>query len=195
MRPSTNPERLSERTVTMIAATDASYRGEKAIAAGILFDGWTADRPSVKICELIRTAEPYRPGFFFKRELPCLLEVLDRLRGRFETVIVDGYVWLGPDGKPGLGAHLFEALGRNVVVIGVAKSSFRGSSHAVRVFRGAARRPLYVTAVGIDQEAAARNILMMHGPHRIPALLKMTDRLSRGCAAIARDEIRTEEQG
>lgn len=65
----------------------------------------------------------------------------------------------------------------------------------MRVFRGAARRPLYVTAVGIDQEAAARNILMMHGPHRIPALLKMTDRLSRGCAAIARDEIRTEEQG
>ena len=33
------------------------------------------------------------------------------------VIVVDGYVWL-PDGRPGLGAHLYESLARCAAVVG-----------------------------------------------------------------------------
>lgn len=45
--------------------------------------------------------------------------------------------------------------------------------------RGTSRSPLYVTAAGMDATEAARHIAEMHGPHRIPTLLKRIDRLCR----------------
>ena len=101
------------------------------------------------------------------------------MKDRVETIIVDGYVWLGPENRPGLGAHLYEALGKQVPVIGVAKSMFRGATNAEAVLRGRSRRPLYVTAAGMDPVIAAKNIQGMHGPHRIPTLLKRVDQLCR----------------
>lgn len=65
-------------------------------------------------------------------------------------------------------------------VVGVAKTAFKGSSFAVPVLRGSATRPLYVTAAGMDPEMAAGRVRAMHGPHRVPTLLKEVDRLSRG---------------
>jgi deoxyribonuclease V len=60
--------------------------------------------------------------------------------GRVDLLIIDGYVHLNPHGRPGLGAHLHAWLG--VRVIGVAKTSFHTASHAIKVRRGQARRPL-----------------------------------------------------
>ena len=40
-------------------------------------------------------------------------------------------------------------------------------------------RPLYVSAVGVDLVNAADNIRRMHGPHRLPTLLKQVDGLCR----------------
>ena len=59
-----------------------------------------------------------------------------------------------------------------VPVIGVAKSMFRGATNAEAVLRGRSRRPLYVTAAGMDPVIAARNIQGMHGPHpeELPAV-------------------------
>jgi deoxyribonuclease V len=51
------------------------------------------------------------------------LAVLGKVRKPLDQIIVDGFVSLGD--KPGLGMHLWEALGRRVAVIGVAKSHFR----------------------------------------------------------------------
>src|SRR5262249_51167089 len=60
---------------------------------------------------------PYQPGQFFARELPALRAVLADA-GPLALVVVDGYVDLDPEGRPGLGAHLHEQIG--VSVIGVA---------------------------------------------------------------------------
>jgi deoxyribonuclease V len=110
--------------------------------------------------------------------LPCLLAVLGKVGVLVETVVVDGYVWLSRDAKPGLGAHLYESLGRTIPVIGVAKTQFL-SAPAACVKRGHSDKPLFVTAAGIDLEMAARYIEGMHGEHRLPTLLRRVDRLCR----------------
>ena len=103
------------------------------------------------------------------------------------TVVVDGYVTLDEHGTPGLGGHLHAALGERVAVIGVAKTSFRGSGFATPVLRGTSARPLWVTAMGTAVEPAARRVAAMHGEHRIPTLLGLVDREEPAvCCARAR---------
>ena len=63
-------------------------------------------------------------------------------------------------------------------MIGVAKTAFAGAP-AVPVVRGDSARPLYVTAAGLDPQLAARHLAAMHGPHRLPTLLKRVDTLAR----------------
>ena len=121
--------------------------------------------------------EPYEPGLFFRRELPATRAVLDGVED-LDLLIVDGYVDLDPEGRPGLGARLHEETG--VPVIGVAKTAFRSATHAAAVHRGVAKRPLYVTAAGLGVEEAARLVAAMAGPHRLPDALRRVDHLSRG---------------
>lgn len=164
----------------MIAALDVYYRETFALLACVLFEKWTSDMPVKEVQERIEKVEPYEPGSFYLRELPCLLKVLSRLKDGLAAVIIDGYVWLGPENRPGLGARLYEALDRNTPVIGVAKSPFKGALNAQRVLRGKSARPLYITSAGMEPVEAARKIAGMHGSHRIPTLLRRVDRLCRG---------------
>jgi deoxyribonuclease V len=163
----------------MIAAVDVCYSETGATAGGVLFTHWTSEQPARELQVFIEQVQPYEPGSFYKRELPCLLELLEPVNDRVETIIVDGYVWLGPENRPGLGAHLYETLGEQTPVIGVAKSIFGGATNAEAVLRGRSKRPLFVTAAGMDPLIAANNIQGMHGPHRIPTLLKRVDQLCR----------------
>lgn len=162
----------------MLACLDVSYRGESALAAVVLFLAWTDSQPVREGTAHIQPVAPYLPGEFYKRELPCLLAVLAQVTEPLETVVIDGYVWLSQEGKPGLGAHLYQALGKTIPVIGVAKTVFRGAP-AAEVFRGQARRPLYVSAAGLAPDIAAGYIQSMHGTTRIPTLLKRVDSLCR----------------
>jgi deoxyribonuclease V len=163
----------------MIACVDVDYRDGGAVVACVLFRAWDdADSAGVYV-ERIARVEPYQPGQFYRRELPCLLRVLGRVSGPLEAVVVDGYVWLRDECTPGLGAHLYEALGRTVPVVGVAKTRFASAGAAEEVLRGGSRRPLYVSAAGLDQQTAARHVQAMHGPFRIPTLLRRVDQLCR----------------
>lgn len=164
----------------MIVAVDVYYGHCNAVAAAVLFNEWTSEREAAHVCEPVEQVEAYRPGFFFERELPGVLKVLSRVTVPLLAIVVDGYVWLGADEQPGLGGHLYAALDKTIAVIGVAKSSFLQSSNAVPVCRGVSRKPLYVTAAGMDRIRAAAHIASMHGLHRIPTLLKRVDALSRG---------------
>ncbi len=163
----------------MLACVDVAYRDEEAVAACVLFHDWADAVTAEERVQRVRPVEPYQPGQFYRRELPPLLAVLGPVRDRLRAVVVDGYVWLDDAGTPGLGARLHEALGRGVPVIGVAKTRYAGAVTARPVCRGGSRRPLYVTAAGIDPETAAREIERMHGPFRIPTLLRRADQLSR----------------
>ncbi len=162
----------------MLACLDVDYRPDETVAACVLFQDWEEATEAGHLVEHGPAAEPYEPGQFYRREMPHLLKVLAAVHEPLEAVIIDGYVWLGPD-KPGLGAHLYEALGRRLPVIGVAKTAFHSSRVAVPVLRGQSRRPLFVTAVGLDAHHAAECVRRMYGPSRLPTLLSRVDRLCR----------------
>ena len=166
-----------------IAFLDVHYKGSGACAACVLAESWKSQLPSRSYVVEIETVEPYESGNFFRRELPCLLSVLRLLPSLPELVVVDGYVWLSPNHRPGLGAYLYDALGRRTPVVGIAKSAFAGAdicSTAAHVFRGSSRKPLFVTAIGMDLEVAEQCVQQMHGKHRIAEMVRIADRLSRG---------------
>ncbi len=168
----------------MFLVTDTQHVADRAATAGVLFDDWTAGKA---VREVIHAsagpASAYVPGRLHLRELPGIVELLGQLDAAPDAIVIDAYVWLDAAGKPGLGAHLYEATGRRTAVIGVAKSAFAGATHAIAVTRGGSRRPLYVTAAGVDPARAAQWVVAMHGAHRIPTLLKRADRLCRDALA------------
>jgi deoxyribonuclease V len=72
-------------------------------------------------------------------------------------------------------------------VIGIAKSAFAGAescAFVVPVLRGTSKRPLYVTAAGIEVGAAAQRVRGMAGKYRIPDLARMADRLASSSSAV-----------
>jgi deoxyribonuclease V len=163
----------------MILATDVDYRRKKAVAAGVLFYDW---QDEVAIKELVTECEvagDYLPGEFYRRELPCLLRLLEQVEVNLNTIMIDGFVYLGQQRSPGLGWHLYQALGKRVAVLGVAKTAFKDTPVDMAVRRGTSQRPLYVSAIGVDEAKARNHIQSMHGRDRIPALLKRVDRLCR----------------
>lgn len=166
-----------------IAFLDVHYQASGARAVCVLADAWESESPSRMYVKNIKTVQAYEPGYFFRRELPCLLSVLRLLPSLPEAAVVDGYVWLPSVHRPGLGAHLYDALGRRTPVVGIAKSAFVGaesSSAVARVFRGASRNPLFVTAMGMELEVAAQCVRQMAGKYRIPEMMRIADRLSKG---------------
>ena len=165
-------------TEPLICALDVDYRGAIAVAACVGFRGWTAAAPLFETVAVVRDIAPYRAGQFYRRELKCLLKVLETAETTPDVVVVDGYVWLDADTRPGLGAHLYKAMRKRVAVIGVAKSRYLGAIFR-SLLRGHSRSPLHITAVGMDDAEAVECIRRMHGPFRIPTLLKRADQLSR----------------
>ena len=162
-----------------IAIVDAHYRGASAACACAVAGSWVTAEPCEERVAMIPAVRPYRPGAFFERELPCILEVLALVRTPFLAVVVDGYVDLDERGTPGLGAHVHTHFAGAVAVVGVAKTAYGRGAFAVPVVRGSSRRPLFVTARGIPVAHAAELVLGMHGAHRTPTLLARVDRLAR----------------
>lgn len=162
----------------MIVAVDVDYRSDAVVAAAVGFAEWTDAHALVEV-SVTSDAPPaeYEPGQFYLRELPHVHAVLAGLDARPHVIVVDGFVWLGPD-RRGLGAHLHQALGEAIAVVGVAKNPFTGAQ-AIEVVRGSSAKPLFVTAAGIDAREAAEHVRHMHGEHRIPTLLRRVDQLCR----------------
>ena len=114
--------------------------------------------------------------------IPRLVERGRRRVTGIELLVVDGYVELAPDGRPGLGAYVHAEF--DIPVVGVAKTSFATATHAIPVVRGNAARPLYVTAAGIPATEAADLVRRMTGRFRMPDALRQVDALSRGRGGV-----------
>lgn len=160
----------------MIAIVDVQYAETRARAGCVIAHAWSDPAPAAERTLETEVAAAYVPGEFYRRELPPVLEILHGVAG-LATVVIDAHVWLAP-GRPGLGARLHEALGGAVAVVGVAKNAFAGAP-SLPVVRNAAR-PLYVSAIGLDPRDAAAHVAAMHGPYRIPTLIRRADQLARG---------------
>jgi deoxyribonuclease V len=168
----------------LICILDVAYAAEMAGVACVLAESWTAPAAAAEICKKVAcTPAQYEPGSFYRRELPLLLTLIDGLETRPSAFVIDGYVWLGTENRPGLGAHLFESIGQALPVIGVAKTPYRDDTWSAPILRGKSQRPLFVTAAGLNQTKAAGLVLGMHGKHRIPTLLKRAHQLARAAMA------------
>src|SRR5262249_12537358 len=144
-----------------MACLDAAYAHASASAACVLFSRWGDATPLRTLTARRGAPATYKPGSFYKRELPLLRAVLDKVGRVPAMIIIDGYVWLDADQRPGLGAILHETLAKRIPVIGVAKTAFGDASWCVPVLRGVSRRPLLVSAVGISADEAAKGVRAM----------------------------------
>lgn len=161
----------------MITALDVAYQGDVAVAAAVCFRNWASDALVSEHTAQIDGVMPYQPGDFYRRELPCLLKVITRIPHQVDVFVVDGFVWLGGDRTPGVGYRLWHALGEATPVVGVAKTAFRGTPEDAALLRGTSKKPLYVTAVGIESAEAKRLVSSMHGDNRFPTMLRRVDSL------------------
>lgn len=95
----------------MIACIDViTKKNRSANAACVLNEQWNNSTPKQILTTTCEQVEDFIPGQFYRRELPCILAVLELTEKIPEIIIIDGYVWLGE--KPGLGCYLYEALNK-----------------------------------------------------------------------------------
>lgn len=163
----------------MILAVDVDYRADDAFVAGALFNDWKDESPEQVVYSKVPDVEDYESGQFYKREMPCIMQLLKDHNLSPKYIVIDGFVYLGQESTPGLGMHLYEALDNKIPIIGVAKRAFKDSNTESEILRGKSQNPLYVTSVGVDNIKAKEYILSMHGEHRLPTLLKLIDRECR----------------
>lgn len=162
----------------MFAAADVHYLPSGGARAALVLASDAAFSTIVsESTVLVEHVAPYQPGEFYPRELPPLHAVLAG-HNDVELLVIDGYVTLDPDGRPGLGAHAHSEFG--IPVIGVAKTRFASAAHAIPVIHGTATRPLYVTSAGVPPTDAAALIRSMTGNFRLPDALRRVDALARG---------------
>ena len=164
-------------TVTCICL-DVYYYEDYAKASGVVLQKDQEEKVIAEYNEIIYDTSEYIPGQFYKRELPCLLVLMEKVKENIDIIIVDSFVWLDDD-KKGLGGYLYEALGGRTPVIGVAKTFYTGSRNYVEIHRGDSTKPLYISSAGIDLSYSAQFIKGLEGDYRIPNVLKLVDKLSR----------------
>jgi len=58
----------------MKLAIDVDYKNDFAHIAGVAFAAWEDAEPSAIYSSELSDIEAYEPGYFFKRELPCILK-------------------------------------------------------------------------------------------------------------------------
>jgi len=164
----------------MILALDVHYKAAGAKAVGVLFN-WEDDFPEEVIIEYINEVAVYVPGEFYKRELPCLLKIIEQISlDNIDAIIIDGYVYIDNDMNFGLGGRLWEALEKCVPVIGVAKTSFFRNKDTVRELkRGISNSPLYISSIGMELDASVSFIRKMKGDYRMPDILTFLDKKTK----------------
>lgn len=168
-------------------ALDTYYLEEDdAYTVGVLFDRWTDSEPQEIITTHTHDFASYIPGEFYKRELPCILDLLRKVRlDEIDVIILDGFLRLKLDDvkevKDGLGMHLKHYLPEHIRLIGVAKSMFGDNKRISEpVLRGESTNPLWVQGEGYSNKEAAELIKNMYGNYRIPQILKTLDKLTKG---------------
>jgi len=164
----------------MIIAIDVDYKTDGAKAVGILFS-LPDETIHETIIEHIDDVNNYESGKFYKRELPCLQQVMNQVeQEKLSAVIVDGHVYVNNSGEFGLGAKLWETLDQKIPVIGVAKNSFESNKQMVReIFRSQSKKPLYISSIGVPLDEAVSLVLNMTGQYRMPDILKKVDTISK----------------
>lgn len=164
----------------MILAIDVHYKENYAKTVGLLFQ-WEDENPKEIITVKIPEVEEYIPGQFYKRELPCILKLLQEIDlNKIDVIIVDSHIFVSNEKKIGLGGYLYKSLNGKIPIIGVAKKHFYDTDKvSFPLFRGSSKNPLYISSIGFNIDMAIKKIHEMKGNYRIPTILKELDRLTK----------------
>lgn len=183
-----------------VAGLDVAYAGDDLAAAIVVLDSSLdeVDRAIVRS----RTTFPYVPGLFAFREIPALLEALDRLTTTPDLLVCDGYGLAHPR-RFGLACHLGVLTG--LPTIGVAKTAFVGTHEPPGPNRGDSAdlvlddevvgavlrtqtnvKPVYVS-VGhrIDLPTATAHALHLTPRYRLPETTRAADQACRQALGIS----------
>jgi len=163
-------------------AVDVHYEADTAYVCGVTFSDHMQSDPDKVYYSKLSTPGEYQSGEFYKRELPCIVKLIEEHMLLPAVIVIDGFTYLDSSNRWGLGAHLSDTFfqeGKEVAVIGVAKNRRENTPKEWQVYRGDSSKPLYVKAVGLDDEFSKDIISNMSGAYRIPSLLKLVDRLCR----------------
>lgn len=122
---------------SLIAGSDVHMRDDRALATVVVMRF-----PELEVVETVHGEAalgfPYVPGLLSWRELPALLDALERLTARPDLLLADGQGLAHPRGF-GLACHLGLATG--LPAVGCAKSILRGD-HAPLADERGAQEPL-----------------------------------------------------
>ncbi|MCT4665003.1 MAG: endonuclease V [Flavobacteriales bacterium] len=164
----------------MLLAIDVYYKEQRAKVVGALFQWEDVEPIKIISCQYNKVL-PYEPGNFYKRELPCILELLKQVKfDELQAIIVDGHCYIDNNKNFGLGGFLWKSLDKKIPVIGVAKKSFYETDKvSFPIYRGKSNSPLFVSSIDYNTEEAIENIKNMHGVYRMPEILKTVDQLTR----------------
>ncbi|MEJ5999284.1 endonuclease V [Paucibacter soli] len=158
------------------------FEGAQANAAAVAFDAWdAAEATKTYLSRISHVETAVVRGDLDLRALPCVMQLLREHGLEPELILIDGFaVHLDADETPGLGQHLYQALGGRVPIVGVSKKkSLPGLPAQFEVMREEEAPPLYVTCAGIDIGAAKARLRAMHGRKRVPTLMKLVARLAK----------------
>lgn len=164
----------------MNLAIDVHYKDNYAKVVGVAFE-WEDSAVSQLFTTQVEETAVYQAGLFYKRELPCILELLKQIDlSTINTIIVDGHCFVNNEKKLGLGGYLDKTLQHSIPIIGIAKKSFYNTNKvSFPVFRGGSQKALFISTIGIDVKFAIDKVLNMHGKYRIPTILKTLDRITK----------------
>lgn len=176
----------------MILALDSYYKNNICNTSLVVFVRPGSEIPYYTDTIYTEVTSEYIPGEFYKRELPGIIQIIEKLRSehpeiwnRIVIIIIDSFITLKSVDKiwGGLGYHLQEYLKSvgitNRIIYGVAKSNFGNSDEISKlIYRGKSKKPLYIQST-YKNHTAVGVIHNMHGENRIPAMLKLVDKLSR----------------
>ncbi|MFF4621321.1 endonuclease V [Nonomuraea jabiensis] len=181
---------------SLVAGLDVHYHGEDALTAAVV----VLDAGTMATVEEVtvrgRVAFPYVPGLFAFRELPALVEALERLTVTPDLLVCDGYGLAHPRGF-GLACHLGVLTG--LPALGVGKTPFVGTHEPPGPERGdwtpivhegavvgralrtqRAIKPVYVSqGHRISLDTVTDQVLRLAPRYRLPDPIRRADHLAR----------------
>jgi len=182
-----------------VAGLDVAYHADRLAAAVVVLS--LSDLTTVDMAVVRGTpAFPYVPGLFAFREIPALLDALERLRVQPDVLICDGHGLAHPR-RFGLASHLGVLTDRPS--FGVGKTRLVGAWEPVGVRRGdrsalidhgetvgavlrtqAHVKPVFVsTGHRMDLETACSLTLRLTPRYRLPESTRAADRACRDAIA------------
>ena len=183
----------------MIVAFDTYYYGGFSYTVAGVFENWQSEKVKYFVCSRRAGIDAeYKPGELYKRELPCIMQCLEKINvDNVSSMVVDGFCWVVNDkGErvPGLGKRLQDAVlekyEHHISVIGIAKNPYHTAiPNCKEITRGSSVKPLYITCTeDFFTEHYAEEIKLMYGEYRMPEIIKSIDTKTRAyCEDVEND--------